>query len=870
MNLAKTYEPEQYENEIYALWENSGGFAPRGAGEPYSIVMPPPNANGNLHVGHALMIPIEDVLIRYYRMRGRDTLWIPGADHAGFETWVVFERALEAAGKSRFDFSREELYEMTWNFVQQNRGNMELQLRALGASCDWEKSVFTLDQKVVDTVYQTFKRLWDDGLIYRGKRLVNYCTKHQTSFADIEVEFRDETEPLYYLKYGPFTVATTRPETQFGDTAVAVHPDDVRYQKYVGQEIAVESAIGTFHVKVIADEMVDPEFGTGVVKITPAHSFDDFAAGERHDLPLKQVIDQDGKLNENTGEFAGLDIKTAREKVAQKLDELGLIEKVEKNYKTRIGHCYKCGTVIEPMLMAQWFIDVQPLAQKAKTAVEQGKIRFTPAQKARELVRYYDELRDWNISRQIPWGIPIPAFQNSENPEDWIFDTRVDQEGIEVEGKIYRRDNDTFDTWFSSGQWPFVTTEFLRNPETAEEAAANLARFYPNSVMETGVDLLRQWVARMIMLGLYATDDVPFREVFFHGLVLDEHGQKMSKSKGNVINPMDIISKFGSDALRMGIMMNRAAGQPQAFSQATVIAGRNFCNKLWNVARFIEGKIDEEKNSRSTENNLPEISREKLAKVIPETIAEHWIFAKLDAARQNLDSHIKNYRFAEAVETIYHFVWDDLADWFVEASKREFRAEFLAKILELTLRLAHPFAPFLTETIWTTLFSKSELLIQEKWPEKLHFDKEKCAQFAEIQDLVSEIRFVLAELPKQKYSLLFSDDELIAANAALIANLANLEKVEKIATPRGLRLANNEHAAWLDLSSELVYQHQTKLEMRLVDLRKEIATLEKRLANENYVAKAPAKLVDESRAQLAAKKTSEARLVRELDVIEKE
>ena len=865
MKLSKTYEPSQYEPEIYALWETSGTFAPTGKGEPYSIVMPPPNANGNLHVGHAYMIPIEDILTRYYRMRGRDTIWIPGADHAGFETWVVFERALEKQGKTRFDFSREELYQMTWDFVEQNRGNMELQLRALGASCDWSRSVFTLDKKVVDTVYQTFKKLWDDGLVYRGERIVNYCTHHQTSFADIEVEFREEKGHLWHIAY-PLTegslaklaqknpanatreivVATTRPETMLGDTAVAVHPDDANYRDLVG--LSVKLPLSDREIPIVADDAVELGFGTGAVKITPAHDPLDFEIGQRHHLDTIQIIGFDGKITANApAKYRGLDVAAARKAVVADLTEQGFLREVE-NFAHQVPHCYKCGSVIEPLVMKQWFIDVAPLASRAKTAIENGEIKFVPAQKGRELAKYFDELRDWNISRQIPWGIPIPAFQNASDPDDWIFDTRVDLPEIEVDGQKYLRDNDTFDTWFSSGQWPFITTDYLTH--------GDLARFYPTSVMETGVDLLRQWVARMIMLGLYATGEVPFRDVFFHGLVLDEHGVKMSKSKGNVINPMDIIGEFGSDALRIGIVMNRSAGQAQAFSTASVVAGRNFCNKLWNIARFVENK-NSEAEVINTETNLPQ------------TVAEHWVARQLDRARRQISDHIAHYRFAEAVETVYHAIWDDAADWFVESAKSAARPEFLRYVLDVCLKLVHPFAPFVSETIWIALHDDKTLLISEMYPSKLPFDAKQAAEFDKIRDLVVEIRYVLATLPAQKYTLLYRDDELVANNSDLIKQLAQLKNVAKIDAPRGLKIASATSEVWLDLSPELVYDHQTKLELRLVDVRADIAKLENRLANENYVAKAPANLVAETRRDLAAQKELENRLVAELDVMKK-
>lgn len=850
MKLPKAYEPAEYEPGIYALWETSGSFAPTGQGEPYSIVMPPPNANGNLHVGHGYMIPLQDILIRYHRMKGRDTVWIPGADHAGFETWVVFERSLEAAGKSRFDFSRDKLYQMTWDFVHEQRGNMELQLRALGASCDWGSLVFTLDDKVVKTVYDTFKKLWDDKLIYRGERIVNYCTKHQTSFADIEVVFKEEKSHLWHIAYplangvGEIVVATTRPETMLGDTAVAVHPDDANYHNLVGK--TVKLPLSDREVPIVSDEAVELGFGTGAVKVTPAHDPLDFEIGQRHNLDIISVIGYDGLTTDQVPEgYRGLTANQARRKVVEDLEQLGLIRKTE-NYTHQVPHCYKCESVIQPLVMKQWFMNVQPLAQRAKQAIERGDIKFTPAQKGEELVHYYDELRDWNLSRQIPWGIPIPAFQNINDPDDWIFDTRVDQAEITVEGQVYRRDEDTFDTWFSSGQWPFITTDYLLN--------GDLARFYPNAVMETGFDILRPWVARMIMLGLYVTDQAPFHDVYLHGLILDEHGQKMSKSKGNVVNPLDIVNNFGSDALRLGVVMNRSAGQSQAFSPATVVAGRNFCNKLWNIARFIESKAGEAILDPDAVNAAK-----------PSSISEHWVIGRLDLARQQLDNHLANYRFAEAVDTIYHSIWDDVADWFIEASKQDYNSEFLVHVLDITLRLAHPFAPFTTETIWTTLHSDDTLLISQDFPEKLDYDSIAAAKFDEIKDLVGELRFTLAQLPAGKYELIYKEnDQLIAENVALIQLLANLNSIKSTTEGKGLRIPSPEHTLWLNISEEVLYEHQTQLEKRLVETRQEISNLENRLANKNYIEKAPAHLVEESKQALSTKKELERRLSNEL------
>ena len=849
MKLSKTYEPAKFEPSIYALWESSGAFMPSGKGDPYSIVMPPPNANGNLHVGHAYMIPIEDILTRYYRMKGRDTIWIPGSDHAGFETWVVFERYLNSQGKSRFDYSREQLYQMTWDFVEKNRGNMELQIRALGASCDWSSTVFTLDEKVIKTVYQTFHKLWDDGLIYRGNRIVNYCPHHQTSFADIEVEYKEEKSHLWHIAYplsngeGSIEVATTRPETMLGDVAIAVHPDDEQYKDLIGQTVVVP-LVGR-EIPIIADDAVELGFGTGAVKITPAHDPLDFEIGQRHGLKQIQIIGLDGKLTEAAPEkYQGMTPDEARKEVVNDLKAAGAMRKIE-DFVHQVPHCYKCGTVIQPLLMKQWFINVKPLAKKAREAVEEGRIKFYPAQKGYELVRYYDELRDWNISRQIPWGIPIPAFQNVDDPNDWIFDTRVEQTEIIVDGKTYRRDEDTFDTWFSSGQWPYITTDYLDDGQ--------LSRFYPNAVMETGVDILRAWVSRMIMLGLYTTNKVPFKEVFLHGLILDEHGQKMSKSKGNVVNPMEIIDKYGSDALRIGIVMNRSAGQAQAFSETSVIAGRNFCNKLWNIARYIEDKAEQSKVSDSA-----------VADAKPQTIADHWILAKLDQARINLDSHIQNYRFAEAVDTIYHAIWDDLADWYIESSKVKADAAFMRRVLSIALRLAHPFAPFVTETIWTTIRGEESLLISQPWPGELEYNKAKVKDFEFVIDLVNSIRNITSQLPNRKYRLVYNDNDKVGEHAELIASLAKLKDIKHDRTPHGLKIVLPHSVTWLELSDEELNSYKDDLQAKLESLKNEVYTLERRLENKGYIEKAPEALVEETRRQLADKKRQTTHLAEQL------
>lgn len=849
MKLAKTYDPNQYEPTIYAMWETSGAFAPSGKGEPYSIVMPPPNANGNLHTGHALMADLEDILARYYRMKGRDVAYIPGADHAGFETWVVYERHLAKEGKSRFDFTREQLYSQVWNFVQEQRGGMELQLRALGVSASWEDLVFTLDKKVINTVYGTFQKLWNEGLIYRGERIVNYCTTHQTSFSDIEVDHKNEKGTLWKIAYptldkiGEIVVATTRPETLLGDTAIAVHPDDERYKHLIGTNVLLP--IVDREIPIVADEFVDPAYGTGAVKVTPAHDPNDFEIGERHNLPRLQVIDFNGTMINVPAQFMGITVLEARKRVLASLQALE-IRRGEEPIEHAVGRCYKCDSIIEPLIKDQWFLSVRPLAERAKAAIEAGEITFHPASKKKAIIQYYDGLRDWNLSRQIPWGIPIPAFQNINDPNDWIFDERVDEKTIVVNSTTYMREEDTFDTWFSSGQWPFIATDFLEG--------GDLSRFYPTSVLETGHDILYMWVARMIMLGLYATDMVPFKDVYLHGLVLDEHGQKMSKSKGNVINPMELVAEYGSDALRLGLTASRSAGQNQAFTPSKVTAGRNFCNKLWNIARYVSDQIGDHYTPGG--------------ELTPKSTADHWIIRQLNAAATDIDTHLQNYRFAEAGEVVYHTIWDDVADWYVEVSKKQDNPAMLAWVLDTCLKIAHPFAPFVTETIWQSLDWHSNLLMTTSWPQVNPHDEIAAAAFERVQKLIVEARYVISELPgNKKYGLVYQNDTLIDDNVEIIKHLARLLSVTKVDQAKGLRLAASNREAWLDVDEDTLYEHQHNLELRLAKTREFVKNLETRLNNKGYTDKAPAHLVEESRKDLAAKQLLIQRLQDELNVL---
>ena len=903
MKFTKSYEPGEFEPQIYAEWEKAGVFQPREivaesyeaeTQDCYALVMPPPNANGNLHIGHGLTIAIEDSLARYYRLKGKSTWYIPGADHAGFETWVVYERALEKQGHTRFEYSRDELYARVWDFVQEQRGNMELQVRALGASCAWPDLTFTLDENVVSRVYQTFEKMWNDGMIYRGEKLVNFCPKHQTAFADIEVEHVDEDGKLWDIAYEVVSkpedmvddasdfekreiiVSTTRPETIFGDMAVAVNPEDERYKDIIGGLVKLPLTDRT--IPIVADEHADPEYGTGAVKITPAHDFDDFEVGERHGLERLKVIGEDGKMTEAAGEeFAGLTTEEARKKVLEELEKQGLL-RGEKKIKHAVAHCYKCGAVIEPMLKAQWFIDVKRLAAGAIERLERGEIKFYPANKKKVLIEYLRNLKDWNISRQIPWGIAIPMFRQTETmaAPEWIFDSRTNLTKIEVGGVKYYRDEDTFDTWFSSSHWPIVCTNWLAGKENP---------YYPLNVMETAGDILFAWVARMIMMGVYVTGEVPFKEVYLHGLVLDAHGKKMSKSKGNVINPMELVTKYGSDAFRLGILRGRSAGMNQAFSENSVVSGRNLCNKLWNVARFVQSMVDESQAGGAVAVEM--LQAEEKAEIVNENavrtggampystdnMGEDWICRELVKCKEEIEDDMAAYRFSEAVETLYSVIWDKYADWFIESQKMYKNVPLLKATLEMILKMLHPFAPFVTEAIWQSLSWTSGMLIVQEWPPRLVWDEISAENFERLMVVVSEIRRVANELSGaskgKKWTVLYGDDALVDDNQVLVAKLAGVEAVISCeGQPRGLRLALANHEVYLDVPAGLVREYREKLEERVLAVGRELDALNARMMNPNYVDKAPAELVKQTRDGIREKEGLIERLKGELRVIE--
>jgi len=737
------YIPKIQEPRIQKKWEDANIFKGKidPNKKPFTIILPPPNASGKLHIGNVLMIAIEDTLIRWKKMSGYSTLWVPGTDHAGFETQGVFERELQEKGKSRFDYDRDSLYKEIWNFVMGNKGEIEKQIKSMGTGLDWSRYAFTLDDKVIDTVYNTFQKMIDDKLIYRDDYIVNYCPKCGTTFADLELRHVTRKDPLYYMKYGPFVLATTRPETKFGDTAVAVHPDDERYKGYVGKEVEVEGLTGNFKLKVIADPFVDPAFGTGVVKITPAHDKDDYEVGRRHKLKVVSVIDLDGKMNEKAGPYAGLPAVEARKKVVEDLQKKGLMVKIDKDYEHAVMVCYKSGHDIEPMVLPNWFVKVETLKKPALDVVLNKEVRIFPKWREVTYVRWMEEMHDWPISRQVVWGIRIPSWYSVDENTNIqatflnkkkecitgkVSDLLKDYSFEEIEaglqnliapkaakyvisrtkpGNRFLQETDVFDTWFSSGQWPLVT---LGYPDSED-----FKYFYPTSVMETGWEIIRFWVSRMIMFGLYLTGKPPFKDVYLHGLVRAVDGRKMSKSLGNVIDALEYADEYGTDATRMGLISGTANGKDFAFPKDKVVSYRNFANKLWNMARFMLLLMEDKKVEFYDGKNEKDLND-----------TDKQILNQLVETKKNVNGSLEKYRFAEASDFIYQFMWHEIADKYIENVKKREDKEKALSIFRYVfvegLKMLHPFMPFVTEAIWENLpKSKGELdlLISSKWPE---------------------------------------------------------------------------------------------------------------------------------------------------------
>jgi len=679
----KTYNPNHWEPIIREKWEKENAFSvnPESGKEPFCIVFPPPNANGSLHVGHAMYV-YQDIMCRYARRNGKEVFWVAGTDHAGIETQFVFEKYLSKQGKSRFDYDRDTLYKMIEEFVVKSQGTMKEQLKTLGFGLDWSRECYTLDTGIVKIVNNTFKKLFEDGFVYRADRLVNYCCKDGTSFSDLEVDSEETQGTLYHIKYGPITVATTRPETMLGDTAVMVHPDDARYKDLIGKTITLP-IVGR-EIPVIADQYVDMAFGTGAVKVTPAHDANDFEVSVRHKLALIQVIGFDGRIFGTNTKYDHLKVKAAREAILAELKEKSLLVK-EEPHQMVVKKCYKCKSLLEPLPKKQWYIKIKPLAEKAIKAIEAKQTVVHPSRFTEILKRYLDEFIDWNISRQIVWGIRIPAFQNTKTGE-WKVELDEENQKELLSSGEWEQDTDTFDTWFSSGQWPFATLQNL----------GLFDKFYPTTVMETGYDIARAWVARMMMLGIYMTGKTPFEHVYFHGLVRDGKGQKMSKSKGNVVDPLKLTVQYGTDALRSALVFGTTPGADLNVSDEKVRGMRNFINKLWNIGRFIKSLDDQASQTTNIEK------KEDVAPIIAKLDEE------FETLKKNYEKNFNNFEFSQAIVDLHEFTWHRFADHYIEALKSAAKSEDktirtkLEKIYLETVEMLSPYMPFVTEAIKQT------------------------------------------------------------------------------------------------------------------------------------------------------------------------
>ncbi len=910
--MDKSYQPETIERRIYERWEDNGWFAPRGDGEPYCIVIPPPNVTGTLHMGHAFQDTIMDALTRYHRMKGHRTLWQPGMDHAGIATQMVVERLLNAEGKSKHDLGRDKFVERVWQWKEESGGQIANQTRRLGASVDWSRDRFTMDDGCSAAVRKTFIDLYDEGLIYRGKRLVNWDPVLHTALSDLEVLSEDEPGKLWHFNYplasgdGHLTVATTRPETMLGDSAVAVHPDDERYKELVGREIILP-IVGR-KIPIVADDYVDPEFGTGCVKITPAHDFNDYDLGKRHDLPLYNVLTDDAAINDEVPEtYRGLDRFDARKKIVAEFENLGLLDKVE-DYTVKIPRGDRSGAVVEPYLTDQWYVKIEPLAKPAIEAVETGRIRFVPENWSKTYFDWMYNIQDWCISRQLWWGHRIPAWYDADGNVYVGLDEADarNKNGLSAD-VVLTQDTDVLDTWFSSALWPFSTMGW---PERTE----SLQQFYPGNVLVTGFDIIFFWVARMIMFGLKFMGDVPFREVYIHGLIRDQDGQKMSKSKGNVLDPLDLIDgieleslvakrtagmmqdhlapkiekatrqhfpdgidAYGCDALRMTFGSLATTGRDIRFDVGRIEGYKNFCNKLWNAARYVL------MNTESLDDGDADLS-----------VADRWVRARLDRTTVEMHQHLGNYRLDLAVQSVYDFTWHEFCDWYLELSKPILQSDAssdalkrgtrrtLIETLESILRLLHPLMPFITEEIWQQVAPRAgvdgDTIMLRPYPEaRATADDDAIADIEWVQQFILGIRQIRGEMdisPGKSLPVVLqgaSETDIARAerHALLLQRVGRVESVTTLAAdqkppPAATALLDNLRLlvpmkGLIDVEAE-----RERLTRQRDKVEAELAKANGKLANEKFVNNAPAAVVTQERERVAGFERTIAQLTEQL------
>ena len=865
--IADRYDPTRVEPHWYGIWEERGYFHAEAESpkKPYCIVIPPPNVTGTLHIGHAFTFTLQDVLVRYKRMDGYNALWMPGTDHAGIATQYVVERQLEKEGKTKEDLGREGFIARVWQWKEESGGTIIHQLKSLGASCDWARERFTMDPGLSAAVREVFVRLWEEGLIYQGDYIVNWCPRCQTVLSDLEVEREEQDAEFVYIKYGPLTLGTVRPETKLGDTAVAVHPKDKRYRKYVGKTLEVPSVEGNITLRVVADSAVDPKFGTGVIKVTPGHDATDFEIGRRHGLPIRSVIGFDGKMTALAGKYAGLDRFETRKRIVEDMKELGLIDRIEP-YRHSVGVCYRCKTVVEPLVSKQWYVRMKPLAEPAIKAVRSGKIKIVPRAWSKTYFHWMENIRDWTISRQLWWGHRIPVWYCDRDGSMHV--SRTDLAECPKCGGSLRQDTDVLDTWFSSGLWPFST---LGWPEETPE----LKVFYPTSVLVTGFDILFFWVARMAMLGIKFMGDVPFRHVYIHALVRDAEGQKMSKSKGNVVDPLSVMYKYGTDAFRFTLAALAAQGRDIRLAEERIEGYRNFANKIWNAARLVLTNL---------EGYDPALARRGTP-----SVADRWIKSRLTEATAQVRKAIDTYRFNDAASAVYQFLWHEYCDWYLEIAKRSLyqpespaaRAvtqRTLVETLEATLRLLHPFMPFISEELWQRLPHQGDSIMIAPFPKASRKGRDPEAErlMAPVLDFVSAIRTIRSEsrispAVELAVSVKPAGPEVAGAVAAGAAVIGSLARAAITVSADGARPANSAMAAtpsgdvFVRLEGVVDFEaERARLRKEVERARKEIAFLEGKLGRADFVERAPALVVERERARLTEQRETEQKLAASL------
>ena len=847
--LAKAYEPQEVEGRIYDFWMQGGYFHAEvdPKKKPYTIVIPPPNITGQLHMGHAWDETLQDILIRWKRMQGYSALWLPGTDHASIATEAKIVEAMREEGLSKEDLGREAFLERAWAWKDKFGGRILEQLKLLGSSCDWDRLRFTMDEGCSKAVRHVFVKLYEEGLIYRGERIINWCPHCKTAISDAEVIFEEQQGSFWHLRYpladgsGYIQLATTRPETMLGDTAVAVHPEDERYKHLVGKNVILP--LVNKEIPIVADEYVEMDFGTGVVKITPAHDPNDFEVGRRHNLPVINVMNEDGSINENGGKYAGLSGMEARKQIVKDLEEGGYLIKVEP-LKHNVGTCQRCHTVVEPRVSTQWFVKMEPLAKPAIDVVKDGTIRFIPERLEKTYYNWMENIKDWCISRQLWWGHRIPAWYCEDCGETIVSETDVDT-CPKCGGKHIHQDEDTLDTWFSSALWPFST---LGWPDETEE----LKYFYPTDTLVTGYDIIFFWVARMIFSGLKHMDKAPFNTVLFHGLLRDSQGRKMSKSLGNGIDPVDVINQYGADALRFTLVTGNSPGNDARYSDEKVAASRNFANKIWNAARFIHMNID----GHSVPCALPETL----------SLEDQWIVSRFNTVTKEVTENLDKFELGMAVSKLYDFIWDDFCDWYIELAKRPLTGgdeaaaqntrQVLVWVLTNTLALLHPFMPFVTEEIWQSLPHQGEALIVAPWPE---YEEGRAfpqaeAEMKKVMELITAVRTRRSEMnvpPSKKAHLAIeaADTAAFEAEKEAIARLAycsGVEVAQSVPQAEGsVTVVTAACRAYLPMDDLVDKKAETaRLTKELEGAKKQLATAEAKLQNEKFISKAPQKVID--------------------------